>query len=104
MDNAEYRNISKSVDITYGSFLSPFGTCNIAIITKPKNLNGNICFLSFSEPKDTNLYLEKHFKNAAIKQDNDSIKEFSSRIFSSIEELPLFLKGTEFQIRVWKIF
>ena len=97
----EYNNIIGSIEIIYGNFTSPFGICSIAAIDKPIELHGKVCFISFRDQKNTLNHLCKHFKKATFLENNSIAKNYGHKIFYLSESPPLFLKGTELQIKTW---
>ena len=67
-----------------------------------------VCFLGFAEPDDALLGdLRRRFPNAAIQSGDDSLGATLQQVLAFIEEpaaalaLPLDLRGTAFQQRVW---
>lgn len=84
--------------ITAGSADTPFGRCLIA-----KGPRG-ICHLSFADEWDR---LSFDWPKATLVRDDAAAKRWVASIFlrtadSPIPPLKLFLRGTEFQVRVWR--
>ncbi len=97
----ELRKHGDSLTIRYGFHASPFGECLIAVTNK------GICSLEFigSGDKDTTLAgLRKKWNNAEIIQDQRATETYISKIFARLRtaHIPLHVKGTNFQIKVWE--
>ena len=102
MTPGEFRKLGKHLQINYGFHPSPFGECFIAVT------NRGICRLDFvaaSNRKKLMKDLKKQWHSAHV-QENPAVTEpYINRIFGSSTPntaLPLYLKGTNFQIQVWK--
>lgn len=101
MTPGEYKQKGEGLTIRYGFHPTPFGDCLLAVTER------GICGLSFvtadgrAQALD-NLALD--WPQAELIADEEQTRPFSQRIFSPTDEpspLKLFLKGTNFQIRVW---
>lgn len=94
----EYKKMGKNLDITYGFGFSPFGKTMIASTKK------GICSLEFYEdiPDEIFARLQSTWKNANFIQDDKKAQELLDKIFIEKEKMNLFVKGTNFQINVWK--
>ena len=99
----EIKSHGKGLKIVYGVHDTPFGICQIALTDR------GICSLIFltKKNKDDTKHLKHKWKNAEIIKDNEKTFEVIKRIFSEDLEngdqpLSLFLKGTNFQIKVWE--
>ena len=94
--------------ITYGLYPSPFGDCLLAMG------DGQICYLSFVDGGGWQLHVEelrRKWPQARILADEGGAgSHMVEQIFApagldlpdSPEPLPLLLKGTDFQLRVWR--
>lgn len=94
----EYKKMGENLCITYGFGFSPFGATMIA--STPKG----ICALEFYERDNTEVS-QRLFDtwNKAQFVCNDTVaQELLDRIFIKKEKMNLFVKGTNFQINVWK--
>jgi len=97
---AEYKNIIPSLTINYGFHSVIFGNCLIGLVDK------KICYLAFTD--DANLSLndiKTEWKGASLIEEQLKTKDIIKYIFEDYnisKELPLLLKGTPFQIEVWK--
>ena len=97
----EYKTLGKNLEISYGIHETIFGKCLIAITKK------GICHLSFIEKNEAeNLnYLKKYWENAHIVNNQSETLKINSKIFenkTSKKPFKLFVKGTNFQIKVWE--
>ena len=91
--------------ITAGFATSPFGTCLVA--ESPRGL----CHLSFVEEGDKNAAwagLEEDWPNARVQRNDSAAVRIAEKIFTrSIDRdsravLRAFVRGTTFQVRVWR--
>jgi len=91
--------------IVAGFALSPFGTCLVA-----ESCRG-LCRMSFVEDGDENAAwagLERDWPNARLRRNDSAAAQIVEKIFSrSIDQdsrpvLRAFVKGTAFQVRVWR--
>ena len=104
MTPAEFRALGAGVAIRYGVHATPFGECLIAITER------GITDLRFLEEADhieavlTQLKLEWP-QAEVIPDDTATLSCIQSLFYSksnSTEPLPLLLRGTNFQIKVWE--
>ena len=94
----EYKQLGKNVDITYGYGSSPFGKALIAFTKR------GVCYLGFID-NDSNLIFNRFkeiWAKANLTKDNDKAKEYLNKIFVKKEKFDLYVKGTNFQINIWK--
>jgi AraC family transcriptional regulator of adaptative response/methylated-DNA-[protein]-cysteine methyltransferase len=103
MTPGEFKRRGAGVTITYGFQPSPFGDCLLAVTDK------GICGLAFTQTGDREQALgdlRVRWPAATFVEDADLTRPFVSRIFSPADQpgqpLPLFLKGTNFQLQVWQ--
>ncbi|WP_322609403.1 methylated-DNA--[protein]-cysteine S-methyltransferase [Pontiella agarivorans] len=92
--------------IRAGMAASPFGECLIAEAPR------GICHLSFSQSLDASIgwkHLEEEWPNAALIRDDSRAGKWADSIFMNTNvscgtapPLRLFVRGTEFQIQVWR--
>lgn len=97
----EYKSFGKNLIIYYDFFESPFGTCIIAVTSR------GLCGLHFVDSKDknqANLLLQKDWPLASFVQNKKNTESYFHQIFSNKlkKNLKLLLKGSEFQIQIWK--
>lgn len=98
---AEYKQRGSGIRIDYGFHATPFGNCLIGITQR------GICWLSFIASDEDGLTALEEMKtswyNSTFRKDQLLTKDFTDRIFSSVtEKLHLFVKGTNFQVKVWE--
>jgi AraC family transcriptional regulator of adaptative response/methylated-DNA-[protein]-cysteine methyltransferase len=96
----EYKSKGMGVDIAYGFHPSPFGECLLALTGR------GICFLAFVDD-DRSFALEQlkqSWPNAALSESPARTAPVVDRIFSpgSVAPIPVHLRGTNFQIKVWE--
>jgi AraC family transcriptional regulator of adaptative response/methylated-DNA-[protein]-cysteine methyltransferase len=103
----EYKTGGAGLEIRYGFHSTPFGECLIAVTGR------GVCGLSFVPPGGRTPALEwlaKEWRNARIGEDPAGTKRVAQRIFTGsgptgralAGPLPLLLRGTNFQIKVWE--
>lgn len=107
----EYKLHGSGIQIEYGFHKTPFGNCLIGVTER------GICWLSFiSQDEDGRHELEnmkEHWHNSVFHQNQNLTAEFVDGIFNrngadlptskaGKRKLHLFVKGTNFQIKVWE--
>jgi len=94
----EYKKMGENLDIIYGFGYSPFGQTMVAITKK------GICSLEFYDDsyEDVFIRLQTTWNRANLIQDDKKAQELLEKIFTKKEKMNLFVKGTNFQINVWK--
>jgi AraC family transcriptional regulator of adaptative response/methylated-DNA-[protein]-cysteine methyltransferase len=99
----EYKRQGEGLEIFYGFHASPFGECLLAITAR------GICHLGFVENGDQNRALEilrQNWAEARLAHDPVAVFPYIAKIFPLAKgepaRLPLVLKGTNFQIKVWE--
>ena len=106
----EYKQKGSGIRIEYGMHETPFGLCLIGVTER------GICWLSFiSTDEDPKFELEKmkeHWHNSVFHQEQDLTLSFIQKIFNlppptgrgagGEAKLHVFVKGTNFQIKVWE--
>jgi len=100
----EFKSKGEGLQIYYGFHDSPFGTCLLAVTDR------GICGMSFHDPSNLEAGLAElgeRWRNSQLVDAPQQTRAFFERIFSgsgSDEGMPLnlFLKGTNFQIKVWE--
>lgn len=100
----EFKTRGKGLTITYGFHDSPFGECLIA------KTDRGICWLSFVRNSGRKPLLDElagAWKNARIVEDPSRTRSLVDRIYDpgrwkSANPLPVLIKGTNFQIKVWE--
>lgn len=100
----EYKLQREGIKIDYSFHDTPFGTCLLGLTQR------GICWLSFfSKETDQHKELEKmkdHWSRSTFQHDQEMSSSIVNQIFYSNvfsqKKLSLFVKGTNFQIKVWK--
>lgn len=96
----EVKTGGEGVVVAYGTHDSPFGDAFIA--TTPRG----ICALAFNSPDDADLplrELRKRWPHATLRHDQAATAAAARAAFGeSAADISLYLKGTNFQIRVWE--
>ncbi len=95
---SEYKKIDINLDIVYGYGSSPFGKTMIATTSK------GICSLEFYDDSYEDIFsrLQTTWKGSKFIHDDKKAQELLDKIFIKKESFNLFVKGTIFQINVWK--
>ena len=102
MSPAEYRDNAAELDITWGTYRSPFGDCLIATTDK------GVCWLSFFNPETyaSNFsQMSQEWRGANLHESASRIQALGQQIFTRpapAESLGVLVKGTNFQVRVWE--
>jgi AraC family transcriptional regulator of adaptative response/methylated-DNA-[protein]-cysteine methyltransferase len=100
----EYKALGSGLEIAYGLHPSPFGECLLAVTER------GLCALSFVDEADPRAALQdlrRRWSRARLLEDNERTAAMIRRVFDSSAEsnhapIPLLLKGTNFQIKVWE--
>ncbi len=103
MSPGEFKTGGQGLHISYGIHPSPFGDCLIA--TTPRGIC-NLYFLDTTIQDAAEQALHLEWKNETIRQDQQATQAIRDRIFGLLttndKPLVLFVKGTNFQIQVWR--
>jgi len=100
----EYKQQGAGLTIQYGFHPTPFGECLLAVTER------GICHLAFVKEGDRARALselEKQWARAQLVEDPQTTLPLVERIFTiqtgqGLPPLNLYLKGTNFQIKVWE--
>ena len=97
----EYKEFGKNVKITYGYGATPFGEALIAFTKR------GVSYLGFVDSTNENKeQLFNRFKEiwakADLIEDDKQAQEYLNKIFIDKEKFDLYVKGTNFQINIWK--
>lgn len=94
----EWKEKGKDVQITYGFGQTPFGEALIAFTDK------GICYLGFIDDNKTEIFnrFKELWQNANLNHNEKTAQEFLNNIFIENQKYSLLVKGTNFQINVWK--
>lgn len=100
MSNQQFK--SSNFKIYYGEYLSPFGKCLVGLAGDKKSL----CHLWFLDDnfKQAFDFMKNEWPGVELIKDNKSIEKIAKIAFSEDdkENIQVFLKGTDFQVKVWK--
>jgi AraC family transcriptional regulator, regulatory protein of adaptative response / methylated-DNA-[protein]-cysteine methyltransferase len=98
----EYKEHGSGIRIEYGFHETLFGRCLIGVTER------GICWMSFlTSDEDSRRAVEEmkaSWYNSVFHHDQELTQEFIRRIFNFSQEnkLHLFVKGTNFQVKVWE--
>ena len=100
----EVKNGGADLDITFGFTATPFGQALIAETSR------GICHLSFPEKKNASAVdlLREQWPHARFHRDDDRVRQVAENIFAQDKPrsgrltLRAFVRGTPFQLRVWR--
>ena len=97
----EYKEYGKNVKITYGFGNTPFGEALIGFTKR------GISYLGFIDSTNQNKeQLFDRFKEiwakANLAENDNEAQEYLNKIFIDKEKFDLYVKGTNFQINIWK--
>ena len=97
----EYKNRGENLKIYYGVHETKFGKAFIAVTKR------GVCKLSFIDDDNDSMLvseLEQCWTYATLKESKKVSKPYINSIFSEEKQQPLslYVKGTNFQINVWK--
>ncbi len=98
----EYKSRGSNLTIQYGLHASPFGKCLVGITER------GICHLGFVQMSEGEAIdeLASYWKQARLVEDNQATAPFIGAIFEpgrrGPSTLSLYLRGTNFQIKVWE--
>jgi AraC family transcriptional regulator of adaptative response/methylated-DNA-[protein]-cysteine methyltransferase len=104
MTPGEYKKQGAGLTISYGFYPTPFGECLLASTAR------GICYLGFvSSPERAEAvgHLMRTWPGAEFNEDTDQVGVMVETIFSpkrqdSQRPFNLLIKGTNFQVQVWK--
>lgn len=95
----EYKKKGKDLVIRYGFSITPFGECMVATTSR------GVCAFQFVTEKRTPLIeqLKKDWNEAQFEPCDEVAEKVTQQIFTSTNGvLQVHLKGTPFQIKVWR--
>jgi AraC family transcriptional regulator of adaptative response/methylated-DNA-[protein]-cysteine methyltransferase len=100
----EFKNKGEGLAIDYGFHATPFGDCLLALTERGIT---NLIFVQGSDRGDALAILNHEWKNAMLKNNPsktsplmEQVLEFSTNGITT--PLSLYLRGTNFQIKVWE--
>ncbi|CAN5422028.1 methylated-DNA--[protein]-cysteine S-methyltransferase [soil metagenome] len=101
----EYKLNGAGIKVEYGFHQTPFGTCLIGVTER------GICWLSFvaigDEPSAEMEKIKQHWNQSIFHQNQSLTENFIDRIFNHRQaeaqsKINVFVKGTNFQVKVWE--
>ena len=102
----EYKEFGKNVEITYGFGVTPFGEALIGFTKR------GVSYLGFVDSSKMDLInknkeqlferFEEIWAKANLLEDDEKAQEYLNKIFIDKEKFDLYVKGTNFQINIWK--
>ena len=97
----EYKEFGRNVKITYGFGATPFGEALIGFTKR------GVSYLGFVDSNNKNkeqLFnrFQEIWAKADLVLDDKEAKEYLNKIFIDKEKFDLYVKGTNFQINIWK--
>lgn len=97
----DYKRQGSGLEIRYGFHASPFGECLVAVTKR------GVCaleFVSASGRQEALAALDNDWGRGALIEDPTATQPYAEQVFYPVQDrqaLPLILKGTNFQIKVW---
>jgi AraC family transcriptional regulator, regulatory protein of adaptative response / methylated-DNA-[protein]-cysteine methyltransferase len=98
----EFRRQGSGLKIRYGFHPSPFGECLMAVTDRGIS---NLSFVPQGGRAKIIRELKKQWNQAEVVKDPSATRPYADRIFDAgkpAAPLTLYLKGTNFQIKVWQ--
>jgi AraC family transcriptional regulator of adaptative response/methylated-DNA-[protein]-cysteine methyltransferase len=100
----EFKSEGEGLTIQYGFHPNPFGECLLAVT--PRGICG-LYFVKNGDRGEALALLRKKWHRARLQHAPESTKPYVNRIFfeewrEGSQSLHLFVKGTNFQIKVWE--
>ena len=94
----EYKQSGQNVEIIYGYGFTPFGVALIAFTKR------GVCYLGFIDNNKEAIFsrFKELWEKATLIEDDKKAQDFLDNIFIEKKKVDLFVKGTNFQINIWK--
>jgi len=101
----EYKLSGSGIKVEYGFHETPFGTCLIGVTER------GICWLSFVAIGDEAAVemekMKEHWHQSIFHQNQSVTESFTNKIFNrgdaeTQSKINVFVKGTNFQVKVWE--
>ncbi len=97
----EFKSLGRHMRFYHADFPTPFGQVLMAAGER------GLCFMGFFSNNRHEVYtdMRQRFPRATFTEDSSFLSPYYRSIFlkeTTLERLPLFLKGTNFQIKVWE--
>ena len=94
----EYKESGKNVEITYGYGFTPFGEALIAFTKR------GVSYLGFVDNNKEAIFsrFKELWEKATLLENDKKAQDFLDNIFIEKKKFDLYVKGTNFQINIWK--
>ena len=94
----EYKQSGKNVEITYGYGFTPFGESLIAFTKR------GVSYLGFIDNNKDSVFsrFQEIWAKATLIKDDKKAQDYLDNIFIEKKKFDLYVKGTNFQINIWK--
>lgn len=94
----EYKESGKNVEITYGYGFTPFGEALIAFTKR------GVSYLGFVDNNKEAVFsrFKEIWEKATLIEDDKKAQDYLDNIFIEKKKFDLYVKGTNFQINIWK--
>ncbi len=101
----EYKLNGSGIEVEYGFHETPFGTALVGITER------GVCWLSFLSKEDSHQQelekLKEHWHQSVFRQNQSRTSTVREQVFGGHDplkptKLHLFVKGTNFQVKVWE--
>ncbi len=94
----EYKESGKNVEITYGYGLTPFGQALIAFTKR------GVSYLGFVDNNKNAVFerFKEIWEKAILIKNDRKAQDYLDNIFIEKKKFDLYVKGTNFQINIWK--
>jgi len=94
----EYKESGKNVKITYGYGFTPFGEALIAFTKR------GVSYLGFVDNNKDAVFsrFKEIWEKATFIEDDKKAQDYLDNIFIEKKKFDLYVKGTNFQINIWK--
>lgn len=94
----EYKESGHNVEITYGYGFTPFGLALIAFTKR------GVSYLGFVDNNKEAVFLrfKEIWEKATFIEDDKKAQNYLDNIFIEKKKFDLYVKGTNFQINIWK--
>lgn len=98
MSPGEYKQGGAGLTIRYGTHPTPFGPCLVAMTAR------GVCHLQFLDEEAETATLQAAWPRAELVEDREATAPAVEQIFdpANSQNLILHLRGTNFQIQVWR--
>jgi len=94
----EYKEFGQNVKITYGYGCTPFGQALIAFTKR------GVSYLGFIDNNKETVFerFKEIWAKADLIEDDEKAQKYLKNIFVDNKKFDLYVKGTNFQINIWK--